>query len=75
MASVVAQTTKEFIIRQHNTADNVNAITEDDFDAMSDREALEAILRALAPRSAEACTNLIKQTERSTVHDNSARQN
>ena len=73
MASVVAQHTKEFIIRQHNTADNVNAINEDDFDAMSDREALETILRALAPRSAEACTNLIKQTERSTVHDNSDR--
>ena len=73
MATVVAQTTKEFIISQHNTADNVNSITETEFDAMSDREALETIIRALAPRSPDACTNLIKQTERSTVHDNSER--
>ena len=73
IATVIQTNIKDWIVDQYNTDQNVQRITAQQFDAMSDTDAFNTIFKALAPRNLESCISLASSKAHSIEHDNSAR--
>lgn len=73
IATVITTNIKDWIVDQYNTDPNVQRITKQQFDGMSDTDAFNTIFKALAPRNLESCITLATSKERSIEHDDSGR--